>query len=168
MTSLTTSFSLLPSPSLCLAEAAPDCAVAILWALLGEGGGGDDSEADVPRAVKPCPPVPTTAKRAPKTNPIFKRLTSSMLPCSRRRRRALSRYWYGLRTVDQSFGAYGGAFSRCRSWRPTRCRVEPKPPATRLLTVAGSPRWTKPSRRPTQPRSWPGPGTCRRPVLQAG
>src|SRR5450759_5903506 len=67
MTSLTTSFSPLPSPSACRAEAAPDFAAAILWALLGEGGGAED---DAPKAVTPGPPTRTTAKRAPNTTRV--------------------------------------------------------------------------------------------------
>src|ERR1035437_650812 len=76
MTSLTTSFSPLPSPSPCPAEAAPDFAAAILRALLGEAepcslpDEGVDAEDDAPKAVTPGPPARTTAKRAPNTTRV--------------------------------------------------------------------------------------------------
>src|SRR5665811_309484 len=65
-----------PSPSACRAEAAPDFAAAILWALLGEGelwallGEGGGAEDDAPKAVTPGPPTRTTAKRAPNTTRV--------------------------------------------------------------------------------------------------
>src|SRR5665648_85786 len=85
MTSLTTSFSPPPSPSRCLAEAAPDCAAAILWALAGEGerraflGEGDGAGADAPKAVTPGPPATTTARRAPNASPFRRRLMAYLL-----------------------------------------------------------------------------------------